>query len=98
MCDELQEAIAALRHKHHVGRQSRGNHGRIASPSNLIRIEGLLHFAADVNCGAGLGFLVQSKLCGTGIITTKLVWRLFAGLAMIIGTLYVLLALVLTIR
>lgn len=71
---------------------------RLASPADIIRIEGLLTFAADVNCGTGLGFIVHSRKCGRHLITSRLVWRLFAGLAMLIATLYVLLYMVLTAR
>ena len=98
MCDELQESIAALRNNHRVSRLSTGNQSRLASPSNLIKIQGLLHFAADVNYGAGLGYIVQNGLCGRRVITTRLVWRLFAGLATFIATLHVLMYVVLTMR
>ena len=93
VCQELLEAIAALR-------QSRRSHAhcKLASPSNMIRIEGLLHFAAEVNCGAGLGFIVQNEMCGRHLVTSGLVRRLCVGLAALIATVYVVLHVVLTMH
>lgn len=97
VCDELIEAVAALRHNYRVGRLP-VDERHLAAPANLIRVHGLLQFAADVNLGAGLGFLVQSRLCGRHLVTTRLVWRLVAGLAAISAIMYVLLYEVLTMH
>jgi hypothetical protein len=100
-CEELVEAVAALRHSSR--RLSASTEGRlsategrrpaaaaaqrlakqhkdvaIASTDNLIRIQGLLNFAQDVNRAAGLGLQLKlcRPLCGRRPITVSFVWRL----------------------
>ena len=101
-CEELVEAVAALRHSScrlgasTEGRLSASTEGRrpaaaaaqrlakqhkdvaIASTDNLIRIQGLLNLAQDVNRAAGLGLQLKlcRPLCGRRPITVSFVWRL----------------------
>lgn len=114
-CEELVEAVAALRHSRKTPtalsaretaaagataaaapRLAKDEAMAIASPDNLIRIQGLLRFAQDVNRGAGLG--LQLKLCrplyGRRPITVSFVWRLVFTVA---GVMLSLLAIVLVL-
>jgi hypothetical protein len=81
-CEELVEAVADLRYSRQalagettIARQS---DGLIASPDNLIRIQGLLDFAQDVNRGAGLGVSLKycRPICTRRPITVAFVWRM----------------------
>lgn len=110
-CDELVEAVAALRNARQplpplanaaseFGYQNSHQNLAIkmASPSNLIRITGLLHFAKDVNRTAGLGVLLQplGPLCGRRLITVRFVWHMVAyvagGMSVLLFGVYVALA------
>jgi hypothetical protein len=53
---------------------------KMAAPENLIRITGLMHFAQDVNRGAGLGFLLQpfGALCNRRLVRVRFVWQMVA--------------------
>ena len=82
-CEELLEAVAALRNTRQIGaapgapaQEQSGT--SMASPNNLIRITGLLHFAHDVNRTAGLGLSIKSfgPLCGRRLVTVRFVWQL----------------------
>ena len=92
-CEELVEAVAALRHSScrlsaTEGRRPAAAAAQrlakqhkdvaIASTDNLIRIQGLLNFAQDVNRAAGLGLQLKlcRPLCGRRPITVSFVWRL----------------------
>jgi hypothetical protein len=93
-CEELVEAVAALRHSScRLGASTEGRRPAaaaaqrlakqrkdvaIASTDNLIRIQGLLNFAQDVNRAAGLGLQLKlcRPLCGRRPITVSFVWRL----------------------
>eukprot|EP01043_Picozoa_sp_COSAG02_P006326 COSAG02_NODE_179_length_31090_cov_49.813785_17_plen_507_part_00 len=81
-CDELVEAVADLRCRRQAlageATIAREFDGQIASPDNLIRIQGLLHFAQDVNRGAGLGVSLKycRPLCTRRPITVAFVWRM----------------------
>eukprot|EP01046_Picozoa_sp_COSAG06_P052577 COSAG06_NODE_8866_length_2046_cov_3.000514_2_plen_70_part_00 len=56
----------------------------LASPNDLVRITGLLHFAQDVNRTAGLGFLLLRRL-----ITVRFVWKLVGWVAAMMLALFV---------
>eukprot|EP01046_Picozoa_sp_COSAG06_P034957 COSAG06_NODE_3708_length_4993_cov_33.759297_3_plen_599_part_00 len=98
-CDELVEAVAALRtstnaavlHRHRHASVGNGEPTvaagagagaviKMASPENLVRITGLMHFSQDVNRGAGVGFLLQpfGALCNRRLVTVRFVWQIVA--------------------
>ena len=94
-CKELLEAVANLRNtiQRTAGPRPRKS---LASPENLIRITGLLHFAEDVNRAAGLGLSIKSfaPLCGRRPITVHFVWQMVLTIAGVVVGLYVALSVV----
>ena len=68
-CDELVESIRALRNLPEAAgengvttQETAGGNGRLRPHNDLIRIDGLLQYAADLNGGEGLGarFVVKA--------------------------------------
>ena len=92
-CEELVEAVAALRYSRQapspgtttgaaggIAPDLVGQHKnvKIADPDNLIRIQGLLNFAMDVNRGDGLGLSIRycRPFRARRPITISFVWRM----------------------
>lgn len=76
-CDELLEAVRSLRMK--TGGRDKG---LLAEPASLVRVEGIAHFADELNRGQGLGFCFRKTRITpqlvSGILVKSVLWMALA--------------------
>lgn len=85
-CDELAGAIEGLQHRGVKGQPQQKQqqteddreNGQVVPAADLLRIDGLVKFAADLNDGQGLGFTLRRKRIGVAFVERTL-WLLFVN-------------------